>query len=95
MNIYRLATTHVRLMLAATLLGVVVTILYERQFGHTLVPFIASAAFLLFLNRRISRFTCPRCDSNLFIRKGWAWPWPNRICSECGLDLARADLPTE
>lgn len=87
MTIYRLAMNHVRLLLAATLLGIVVTILFERQFGHTLIPFLASAALLLVMNRRISRFNCPRCGSNLFIRKGWAWPWPNKICSDCGIDL--------
>ncbi len=87
--IYRLAMNHVRLLLAATLLGVVVTILFERQFGRSEIPFIATAILLLVMNLRISRFTCPRCDSNLFLRGGWAWPWPNRICSECGLDLSQ------
>ena len=87
MTIYRLAVNHVRLLLAATLLGVAVTILFERQFGNTTVPFVGTAILLLVMNLRISRFTCPRCGSNLFVRKGWAWPWPNRVCSDCGLDL--------
>ena len=92
--IYRLAVNHVRLLLAATLLGVVVTILFERQFGTTLIPFIGFSLLLLIMNLRIARFTCPRCGSNLFIRKGWAWPWPNRICSDCKFDLTTERPPT-
>ncbi|QYU70419.1 hypothetical protein J4558_10005 [Leptolyngbya sp. 15MV] len=90
MTVYRAAAGHVRLLLAVTALGVVLTIAYERQFGHSVIPFIATSLVLIALNRRISRFNCPRCGSNLFLRKGWAWPWPNKVCSECGLDLEKS-----
>jgi predicted RNA-binding Zn-ribbon protein involved in translation (DUF1610 family) len=88
-SVYRQAAGHVRLLLAVTALGVVVTIAFERQFGHSLIPFIATSLLLVALNARISRFNCPRCGSNLFLRRGWAWPWPNKLCSECGLDLEK------
>ena len=47
---------------------------------------------LLLINLRIGRYNCPRCRSNLFLRKGFAWPWPNKVCSECGLNL-EGDAP--
>lgn len=92
MTVYRQAAGHVRLLLAVTALGVVVTIAFERQFGHSLVPFAITSVILLLLNLRIGRYNCPRCRSNLFLRKGFAWPWPNKVCSECGLNL-EGDAP--
>ncbi len=89
MNVYRAAAGHVRLLLAVTALGVVVTIAFERQFGHSVIPFVATSILLIVLNFRMGRFMCPRCGSNLFLRKGWAWPWPNKVCSQCGLDLEK------
>lgn len=89
MSVYRKAAGHVRLLLAVTALGAVVTIAFERQFGQSLIPFIATSIVLIALNVRIGRYNCPRCRSNLFLRKGWAWPWPNKVCSECGLDLEK------
>jgi hypothetical protein len=89
LNVYRAAAGHVRLLLAVTALGVIVTIAFERQFGHSLIPFVATSILLIALNFRMGRFNCPRCRSNLFLRKGWAWPWPNKVCSECGLNLEK------
>lgn len=88
MTVYRAARAHVRLLLAITMAGVVATILFERQFGHSTVPFIATALVLFAANSRLARFACPRCGSNLFVRERIALPWPNRVCSRCGLDLA-------
>jgi len=92
-TVYRAAAGHVRLLLAVTALGVIMTIAFERQFGHSTIPFAVTSIALLALNLRIRRFNCPRCGSNLFLRKGWAWPWPNKVCSECRLDLDQNRAP--
>ena len=88
MRVYQAARAHVGLLLAITAAGVVITILSERAWGHSTIPFGLTALALLWTNRRLARFSCPRCGSNLFVRKRVALPWPNRICSRCGLDLA-------
>lgn len=88
MTVYRAALAHVRLLLGITALGIVVTILIEQRTGHTTIPFALTALALLLANRRLARFTCPRCGSNLFVRERIALPWPNKVCSRCGLDLA-------
>ena len=89
MTVYRAALAHVRLLLGITALGIVATILIEQYTGHTTIPFALTALALLLANRRLGRFTCPRCSSNLFVRQRIALPWPNRICSNCALDLGQ------
>lgn len=88
MTVYRAALAHVRLLLGITALGIVVTVLIEQRTGHTTIPFALTALALLLANRRLARFTCPRCGSNLFVRERIALPWPNKVCSRCGLNLA-------
>jgi predicted RNA-binding Zn-ribbon protein involved in translation (DUF1610 family) len=87
MNVYRAALVHVRLLLGITFAGIVITILAEQWSGHSTIPFALCALVLLAANRRLGRFTCPSCGSNLFVRKRIALPWPNRRCSQCGIDL--------
>lgn len=88
MTVYRAALAHVRLLLGITVLDIVVTILIEQVTGHTAIPFALTALALLLANRRLARFACPRCGNNLFVRERIALPWPNKVCSRCGLDLA-------
>ncbi|OZA90602.1 MAG: hypothetical protein B7X57_11150, partial [Erythrobacter sp. 34-65-8] len=83
----RAAKAHVRLLLGITAFGVIATIFFERSFGHSILPFAITALVLFAANRRLARFACPRCGSNLFVRRRIALPWPNRTCSQCGLDL--------
>ena len=91
MTIYRAAWAHVALLLAITAVGVVVSILTERSYGHSTVPFVLTALALLAANSRLGRYACPRCGSNLFVRRRIAMPWPNRRCSRCGLDLGKPE----
>lgn len=91
MTVYRAARAHVALLLAITAVGVAVSILTERSYGHSTVPFALTAMALLALNTRLGRFTCPRCGSNLFVRRRIAMPWPNRRCSRCDLALDRQE----
>lgn len=88
MTVYQAAKAHVGLLLAITAAGVVATILFEQAFDHSILPFAATALVLFWANRRLALFVCPRCGSNLFVRERIALPWPNRVCSRCGLDLA-------
>ena len=88
MTAYRAALAHVRLLLGITALGIAATILIEQWTGHSTIPFALTALALLLVNRRLARFACPRCGSNLFVRERIALPWPNKVCSRCGLDLA-------
>lgn len=88
MTVYRAAMAHVRLLLGITFAGVGATILTDRFYDHSVIPFAVTALALFWANRRMGQFACPRCGSNLFVRERIALPWPNRVCSRCGLDLA-------
>ncbi|MFN4114351.1 MAG: hypothetical protein ACK4GD_10465 [Sphingomonadaceae bacterium] len=91
MTVYQAAMAHVRLLLGITLAGVVATILFEQVFDHSFVPFAVTALVLFAANRRLARFACPRCGSNLFVRDRLALPWPNRTCSQCGMALDQSE----
>lgn len=88
MTVYRAAMAHVWLLLGITFAGVSATIVTDMLYDHSIVPFALTALLLLWTNRRLGRFACPRCGSNLFVRERIALPWPNKMCSRCGLDLA-------
>ena len=88
MSLYARAKRHVYLMLVNTLVGVVFILLSDQFFGHSTIAFAIVIGILFFLNLGIWKFNCPRCGSNLFIWDKWPLPWPNRLCSNCKLDLA-------
>lgn len=88
MTVYHAAMSHVRVLLGITFAGVGATILTDRFYDHSIIPFAVTALVLFYANRRLGSFACPRCGSNLFVRGMIALPWPNKVCSRCGLDLA-------
>ena len=87
MTVYQRAMRHVRLMLLNVGLGAIFIIAVERFYGHSTWAFAIVAVVLIAINFRLWRYACPRCGSNLFMRRVLIMPWPNRVCSQCGLDL--------
>ena len=87
MTVYQRAMRHVRLMLLNVGLGAAFIIAVERFYGHSTWAFAVVAVVLIAINFRLWRYDCPRCGSNLFMRKVFIMPWPNATCSQCGLRL--------
>ena len=87
MTIYQRAKRHLWTMLLSVVLSFVFVVIWERSFGPSSIPFFICAFILIVMNLRIWRYNCPRCSSNLFMRKWVSLPWPNATCSHCGLDL--------
>lgn len=76
-------------MLAALAFAVLLVAVVDLVIGHSTLAFAAAIVLLLFVNKPILRFNCPRCGKNAFFRGAFAVPWPNRICTRCGEDLDR------
>ena len=59
------------------------------------IGFDLTAAFYAFVSAviglRLFLLACPRCRKSLFKRGIFYWPWPERTCSKCGLDMAGSD----
>lgn len=62
----------------------------DQLYGHSSLAFAAAIGLLLVANAPMLRFNCPRCGKNAFFRGIFVVPWPRRICSRCGQDLAAA-----
>lgn len=75
-------------MLGAVGLGVLLVVTVDRVYGHSTLAFAAAILLLLIANAPMLRFNCPRCGKNAFFRGMFVIPWPNRVCTRCGLDLA-------
>lgn len=78
-------------MLGVVAFGVLMVLTVDRLYGHSTIAFAAAILLLLIANAPMLRFNCPRCGKNAFFRGPFVIPWPNRICTRCGLDLAEAD----
>lgn len=78
-------------MLGVVAFGVLMVLTVDRLYGHSTIAFAAAILLLLISNAPMLRFNCPRCGKNAFFRGPFVIPWPNRICTRCGLDLAEAD----
>ena len=91
MGLYEQARNHALMMLGVVGIGFGFIAATDELVGHSDLAFAAVIFGLIVANTRILSFNCPRCGSNLFFRGVFALPWPNRICSRCGLDLGAAD----
>jgi len=79
-------------MLGVLVLAVGLVALVDRLYGHSTMAFAAAIVLLVIANAPMLRFNCPRCGKNAFFRGVLVVPWPNRVCTRCGLDLD-APLP--
>lgn len=75
-------------MLGVLALAVLLVVAVDRIYGHSSLAFAAAIMMLIFANAPMLRFNCANCGKNAFFRGPFVIPWPNRICSRCGLDLA-------
>ncbi|TAD71444.1 MAG: hypothetical protein EAY70_14260 [Sphingomonadales bacterium] len=75
-------------MLGVLTVAVLLVVAVDRTFGHSSLAFAAAIILLLIANAPMLRFNCGRCGKNAFFRGVVVVPWPNRICTRCGLDLA-------
>lgn len=75
-------------MLGVLVLAVLLVLAVDRVYGHSTFAFAAAIIMLIVANAPMLRFNCPRCGKNAFFRGIFVVPWPNRICTRCGLDLA-------
>jgi predicted RNA-binding Zn-ribbon protein involved in translation (DUF1610 family) len=78
-------------MLGVLALTIGLVVLVDRLYGHSTIAFAAAIGLLLIANAPMLRFNCPRCGKNAFFRGMFAVPWPNRVCTRCGLDLDAAN----
>ena len=74
-------------MLGVLALAVLLVAVVDRLYGHSTLAFAAAIGMLLIGNRPMLRFNCGRCGKNAFFRGIVVVPWPNRVCTRCGLDL--------
>lgn len=88
MSLYARAARHAWRMLGAVAFGVLLVVTVDRLYGHSTLAFAAAILLLLIVNTPMLRFNCPRCAKNAFFRGMFVVPWPNRICTRCGLDLS-------
>ena len=89
MTLYARAARHAWRMLGAVAFGVLLVVTVDRLYGHSTLAFAAAILLLLIVNAPMLRFNCPRCGKNAFFRGIFVVPWPNRICTRCGLDLSQ------
>ncbi len=75
-------------MLGVLALAVLLVVAVDRIYGHSSLAFAAAIMMLIFANAPMLRFNCGQCGKNAFFRGPFVIPWPNRICTRCGLDLA-------
>lgn len=75
-------------MLGVTALAVGLVAATDRFYGHSSLAFAAAIVILILANAPMLRFNCPQCGKNAFFRGILVVPWPNRICTRCGTDLA-------
>lgn len=78
-------------MLGVLALAVLLVAVVDRLYGHSALAFAAAIVLLVIANAPMLRFNCPRCGKNAFFRGILVVPWPNRICTRCGLDLGVPD----
>ena len=89
MSLHARAVRHAWRMLGAVMIGVVLVLTVDRLYGQSTLAFAAAILLLLIANAPMLRFNCPDCGKNAFFRGMFVVPWPNRICTRCGRDLAR------
>jgi ribosomal protein S27AE len=75
-------------MMGVLALGVLLVAVTDQLYGHSTLAFAAAILMLVIANAPMLRFNCPRCGKNAFVRGVFVIPWPNRVCTRCGLDLA-------
>lgn len=75
-------------MAGALALAVLLVLAVDRFYGHSTFAFAAAIVLLIVANAPMLRFNCPKCGKNAFFRGPFVVPWPNRICTRCGEDLA-------
>lgn len=88
MKVYARAVRQMKFMLGGIALGFLLVIVWDRFLPHNTIPFVIGIGLLLYLGKDLRHSNCPRCGSNLFMRRWFSVPWPNRVCNKCGLDLA-------
>ena len=89
MTVYDRASRHAWWMLGALTVAVLFVAVVDRFYGHSTLAFAAAIVGLVFANRRMLSYNCPRCGKNLFFRGLFVVPWPNRTCTACGAELDR------
>lgn len=87
MTPYSRAVIHGWRMLAGLITAITFVLAIDIAFGHSTWAFAVAIIGLIGLNAPMLRLNCPRCGKNLFFRGVFVVPWPNRICTKCGLDL--------
>lgn len=91
MMVFRQARQHLYRMLFGVGASAVFVVIFEQAFGHSSIPFAICTVILFAMATGMWKYNCPRCGSNLFMRKGIPLPWPNKVCSRCGLDLKHGE----
>jgi predicted RNA-binding Zn-ribbon protein involved in translation (DUF1610 family) len=89
MSLHARAVRHARWMLGALTVAVLFVAVVEQFVGHSTIAFAIAIIGLIAANRQMLGFNCPQCGKNLFFRGMFVVPWPNRVCTRCGLDLAQ------
>ena len=87
-DVYKRALVQRNLMFGWFLAFFPVFMLFEAAGADLDIGFLIYAAGFLIVGLRVFIFNCPHCGHNLFRRWGFSWPWPHKICSKCGADLA-------
>lgn len=75
-------------MLLVLLAAIALVAAVDRLYGHSAIAFAAAIVLLVIANAPMLRFNCRTCGKNAFFRGIFVIPWPNRICTRCGSDLA-------
>lgn len=94
MSLYARAVRHAWRMAGVLALAVLMVLAVDRLYGHSTLAFAAAIVMLLAANAPMLDFDCPRCGKNAFFRGPFVVPWPNRMCTRCGEDLA-ASTPSQ
>ena len=79
------------MMLVNVFFGVAFVVMVDRLIDRPGIAFAVVVVTLIALNSRVMSYNCPRCGSNLFFRNWFTLPWPNKVCSRCGLPLKAPD----
>ena len=93
MTIYRQARQHLYRMLFGVAASFVFVVIFDRAFGRSWIAFAICSIALFAMATGMWKYNCPRCGTNLFMRRGIPLPLPNKTCSKCGLDLAAETAP--
>lgn len=75
-------------MLGVLAVAVLLVVVVDQVYGHSTLAFAAAIVLLVIANAPMLGLNCGRCGKNAFVRGMLVVPWPNRICTRCGTDLA-------